>query len=67
MKIALHGLAFKAEYISDIEKLFQELTNHQIEIRVTEPLDRAIKMSGNKNLSYWLIENQEELEAVDFF
>ncbi|HSF53803.1 MAG TPA: NAD kinase [Algoriphagus sp.] len=66
MKIALHGLALKVEIISDIEKLFQELEKHQIEILVTEPLDRALKMVGNKRLTYWLIENQEELESVDF-
>lgn len=66
MKIALHGLALKAEYIADIEILFRELKKHQIEILVTEPLDRALKMSGNRTLSYWLIENQEELKAVDF-
>ena len=48
MKIALHGLALKAEYIADIEILFRELKKHQIEILVTEPLDRALKMSGNR-------------------
>ena len=66
MKIALHGLAFKAEYISDIEILFQELKNHQIEILVTEPMDRALKMLGNKRLSYRVIENEEDLASVDF-
>ncbi|OOG69295.1 NAD kinase [Algoriphagus sp. A40] len=66
MKIALHGLALKVEFISDIERLFQELEKHQIEILVTEPLDRALKMVGNKRLTYWLIESQEELESVDF-
>lgn len=66
MKIALHGLALKVEFISDIERLFQELEKHQIEILVTEPLDRALKMIGNKRLTYWLIESQQELESVDF-
>lgn len=66
MKIALHGLALKAEFISDIEKLFHELEKHQIEILVTEPLDRALKMIGNKRLTYWLIETQEDLKSVDF-
>jgi len=66
MKIALHGLTLKAEYIAEIELLFKELSKHKIEILVTEQLDRALKMSGNKTLSYWVIENQEELKAVDF-
>ncbi|RIW16195.1 NAD kinase [Algoriphagus lacus] len=66
MKIALHGLALKAEYFSDIENLFRELTKHQIEILVTEPLDRALKLAGNTTLTYWVIENQHDLQSVDF-
>lgn len=66
MKIALHGLALKVEFISDIENLFRELEKHRIEILVTEPLDRALKMIGNKRLTYWVIENEEELQSVDF-
>jgi NAD+ kinase len=66
MKIALHGLAFKAEYISDIETLFSELKNHQIDILVTESMDRALKMLGSKSLNYWVIENEEDLASVDF-
>ncbi|MFN3999704.1 NAD kinase [Algoriphagus sp.] len=66
MKIALHGLTLKAEYIAEIELLFKELAKHNIEILVTEPLDRALKMTGKKTLSYWVIENQDELREVDF-
>ena len=66
MKIALHGLVLKAEYFSDIENLFRELTKHQIEILVTEPLDRALKLAGNTTLTYWVIENQKDLQSVDF-
>lgn len=66
MKIALHGLAIKAEYLSEIETLFWELEKHQIEILVTEPMDRALKMLGNKRHTYWLIESQDDLRSVDF-
>ncbi|WP_026968849.1 NAD kinase [Algoriphagus terrigena] len=66
MKIALHGLVFKPEHIPDIDRLFQELEKHQIEILVTEPMDRALKMLGKARHTYWLIENQEDLESVDF-
>ncbi len=66
MKIALHGLTLKTESLADVELLFRELSRHQIEILVTEPLDRALKMSGNKTLTYWLIENESELNSVDF-
>ena len=66
MKIALHGLALKADYISDIEYLFGELAKHQFEILVTESLDRALKLSGKSALTYWVIEDQNEFKEVDF-
>lgn len=66
MKIALHGLALKAEYLSDFEHLFQELSKHQIEILVTEPLDRALKLAGTKSFAYWVIETNSDLNTVDF-
>lgn len=66
MKIALHGLSFKAEYIFHIERLFQELEHHQIDILVTEAMDKALKTLGNHHLTYWLIESQADLESADF-
>ncbi|GAA0877683.1 NAD kinase [Algoriphagus jejuensis] len=66
MKIALHALSFKAEYLFHVERLFQELENHQFEILVTEPMDRALKMLGNNRLTYWLIENEGDLKSADF-
>ncbi len=66
MKIALHGLSFKAEYIFHIERLFQELEHHRIDILVTEAMDKALKTLGNHHLRYWLIESQADLESADF-
>lgn len=66
MKIALHGISFKAEYIFHIERLFQELENQGIEILVTGPMDRALKMLGNKRLTYSLIEDPNDLASADF-
>lgn len=66
MKIALHCLAFKTEYFSDVETLFEELEKHEFEVMVTETMDRALKMLGAKNLTYWVIENQDDLKSVDF-
>ena len=67
MKVALHGLALKPEFFPHIEILFQELTAHQADIRVTEDFDRLLKMNGNKSLSYWVLENPEDYEQLDFF
>ncbi len=66
MKIALHGLALKAEYLADLENLFRELTKHQFEILVTEPLDRALKSIGKNLPTYWAIEHPSDFQSIDF-
>jgi NAD+ kinase len=66
MKIALHGLALKAEYCSHIENLFRELHRHQIQLLVTEALDRTLKAAGITSLTYPVIQSSKDLESVDF-
>lgn len=66
MKVALHGLALKAELFSDVQSLFQELTHHQFELFATEQFDRQLRMHGNKGLSYWVLESREDMAAMDF-
>ncbi|TDQ13753.1 NAD+ kinase [Algoriphagus boseongensis] len=66
MKVALHGLALKPENFPKIELLFKELVKYGFEIFVTDPFDRQLKMNGNKVLSYWLLENPEEIGEMDF-
>ena len=67
MKVALHGLSLKAEYFPQIELLFSELAKHQMEVFVTEAFDRQLKMNGNKVISYWVLENPEDFDGIDFF
>ncbi|WP_026953030.1 NAD kinase [Algoriphagus mannitolivorans] len=66
MKVALHGLSLKAEHFPQIELLFQELSSHGFEIFATDSFDRQLKMNGNKLLSYWLLENSDEISQMDF-
>ncbi|MDR7128901.1 NAD+ kinase [Algoriphagus sp. 4150] len=66
MKVALHGLALKAELFSDVQSLFNELTKHEFEIFVTDQFDRQLRMHGNKALNYWVLENREEMASMDF-
>ena len=66
MKVALHGLALKAELFSEVQSLFYELTTHQFEIFATEQFDRQLRMHGNKALNYWVLESREEMAAMDF-
>lgn len=66
MKVALHGLALKAELFSDVQSLFNELNKHQFEIFATEQFDRQLRMHGNKALNYWVLESREDIGAMDF-
>ncbi|MEP1086079.1 NAD kinase [Algoriphagus sp.] len=66
MKVALHGLALKAELFSDVKSLFTELTKHHFELFATEQFDRQLRMHGNKGLSYWVLESREDMAAMDF-
>ncbi|WP_192348006.1 NAD kinase [Algoriphagus sp. Y33] len=66
MKVALHGLALKAELFPDVQSLFNELTKHQFEIFATEQFDRQLRMHRNKALNYWVLENREEMASMDF-
>jgi NAD+ kinase len=66
MKVALHGLALKAELFSDVQSLFNELTEHNFEVFATEQFDRQLRMHGNKSLNYWVLESREDMAAMDF-
>lgn len=66
MKVALHGLALKAEYFQHVQILFDELSNYNFEIFVTEQFDRQLRMHGNKALRYWVIESEVDMGMMDF-
>ena len=66
MKVALHGLALKAELFLDVQSLFAELTKHQFELFATEQFDRQLRMHGKKSLNYWVLESREDMAAMDF-
>ncbi|WPR75347.1 NAD kinase [Algoriphagus sp. NG3] len=66
MKVALHGLALKAELLPDVKSLFDALNMHHFEIFATEQFDRQLRKLGNNALSYWALENKEEMGSMDF-
>lgn len=66
MKVALHGLALKIEFLNDVKALFTALQNHQFEIFVTEQFDRQLRMHGNTGLNYWLLDGTDDMSQMDF-
>ncbi|NVJ85481.1 MAG: NAD kinase [Algoriphagus sp.] len=66
MKIALHGLTLKHEFLKDVRALFKSLENHGFEIFVTQQFDRNLRMHGKTGLKFQVLENPKEMEAMDF-
>ncbi|WP_024283758.1 NAD kinase [Algoriphagus formosus] len=66
MKIALHGLSLKQEFLQDIKALFRALEEKNFEIHVTQPFDRLLRMQGNTGLTYQLIDSNNKMASMDF-
>ncbi|MFL0681629.1 MAG: NAD kinase [Algoriphagus aquaeductus] len=67
MKVALHGLALRAEFFPQIISLFQLLEAAGIEVFVTRPFDKQLKQIEKHSLKYWVLENAEDFSDLDFF
>lgn len=66
MKVALHGLALKLEFLKDVQALFSALQSYQFEIFVTKQFDRQIRMHGNIGLSYGVLDSKKDMKSMDF-
>lgn len=66
MKVALHSLALKTEFLDSLQILFAELQKHQVEIYGTEAFDKQMKSSGFPAMPFQLLKNRKELFPLDF-
>jgi NAD+ kinase len=66
MKVALHGLALKAEFFLKVKSLFLALANYQFEIFVTKQFDKQIRSHSDLVTPYWVLESREEMAEMDF-
>lgn len=66
MKIALHGLSLKQEFLPDIKALFRSLEERNFEIHVTQPFYKLLQKQGNIGLRYTLIESKKDMALMDF-
>ncbi|MFC5193303.1 NAD kinase [Algoriphagus aquatilis] len=67
MKVALHGLALKPEFLPQIQSLFNVLELSRAEIFVTESFDKQLKSHGKASFNYRILETREDYEGLDFF
>lgn len=66
MKIGLHSLGLKTEFLDSIQLLFTELHKHGTEIFGTEAFDKQINSSGLEKIPYQVLTNRKELIPLDF-
>ncbi|MBS4073382.1 MAG: NAD kinase [Algoriphagus sp.] len=67
MKVALHGLALKPEFLPQIQSLFNVLELSRAEIFVTESFDKQLKSHGKAPFNYRILETREDYEGLNFF
>lgn len=66
MRVALHSLALKTEFLDTIQILFLELQKHQVEIFGTEAFEKQMKSSGFPSMPFQVLKSREELLPLDF-
>jgi NAD+ kinase len=66
MRVALHGLAMKAEYFPHIQNLIHQLRKHKFEIFSTGSFQKVMEQFGKTNPHDWPIEEKDELSDFDF-
>jgi NAD+ kinase len=66
MRIILHGIGFKKEFIPYVEQLIAELTSHHCEIFFTESFSKSLKKHGLKLPSVPVIATAKDLRDMSF-
>ena len=66
MRVALHSLSLKSEFLGSIQTLFSELDRHQVEIFGTDSFHKQLKSSEIPIFPYRVLENRKELSSMDF-
>lgn len=66
MKVALHCLSLKPEYLEKILLLFKLLEAEHGHVLITESFYRQLRQLGNPKLTYRLLEKTEDLAESDF-
>ncbi len=66
MRVALHGLALKLEYILKVKSLFSVLAQFQFEIFVTRQLEKQLNSFPDLKFDYQLLTSRAEMSKIDF-
>lgn len=66
MKVALHCLSLKAEFLQKTLYLFELLESEKIEVSVTDSFHRQLRQLGDSKLNYGLIEKTDDFTGLDF-
>jgi len=66
MKVALHGLALKSEYILKVKSLFSVLARFQFEIFVTKQFEKQLQGFPDLNFQHQTLESKAEMSKMDY-
>lgn len=67
MRVAIHGLSLKAEFLPILWRLFEKLQSLGISVCLTPSLDLQLRSLSTTPLSYGLLNHPEDFDGLDFF
>ena len=67
MRVALHGLSLKEEFLPILRNLFEKLQSLGISICLTPILDQQLRKLSPSAPTYGLLQHSEDFDGLDFF
>ena len=67
MKVALHGLSLKAEFLPVVRSLFTKLQSLAVDIYLTPSLDQQLRQLSPTLSQYGILHQTEDYIGLDFF
>ena len=67
MRVALHGLSLKEEFLPILRNLFEKLQSLGISICLTPILDQQLRKLSPSAPTYGLLQHPEDFDRLDFF
>jgi NAD+ kinase len=66
MKIAVHGREFPAESTPNVQQVFDELKNHNIDFKISDSFMQTLKVAGIETDQSATFHNHDDIDEADF-
>lgn len=67
MRVAIHGLSLKAEFLPILWGLFQKLQSLGISVCLTPSLDQQLRILSPNAPTYGVLNHPDDFDGLDFF